>query len=754
VATSRPVLAGQALPEATVTLFVDGIAVGTSTGAAFSLVAPALTEGAHRWTATQANNGATSSRATEEAFTVGTVAPTSRTHAPSPGTVFRASPMTLSGTASDATSGVARAELSGQGSAWQVAQGTTAWRWNFSPPSEGTWRIAVRAVDLAGDVEGAGPSATFAIDAISPETTWTDTPPANTPSASASFAFTANESGVGFECSMDGTTFLPCTFPWGVYGLSGGAHVAEVRSRDAAGNVDSTPARHAWRVDTEAPAAHWTSTPPALISSPSATFGFGSPDPEALFKCSLDGAACLPCSSPRVLGALHVDPTPARVEKRVDTQAPTVTIQSLPALTASPTAEFGFTASEPATFACALDGGPAFTCSPPVRLGGLSHGPHALSVRGVDAAGNGGPAAPLLWTVDLQPPELTITTASPAFSASPTAMVSFTVNEPAESGCSLDGRPFAPCTSPSTWTGLLEGAHVAELRAGDAAGNTGPPTRVTWTQDTVLPTVTVITAPPPLSPSTRAAVAFQTSEPATHTCSLDGAPAAPCTNPPLMEGLAPGAHLLLASAVDLAGNAGLPAVVRWTADATAPAAPELLPVSSTVNMPPIERSAEPGTRVTVFVDGQPVGEVEVAVWEVGAREPDTTILSGPLEVELVGEDPAFTFAATLPDASFECSLDAAPLQPCAGQWAFRSMPTASHALAVRAVSRAGVVDPTPTVRTWITDPDALPTRKIRVKGSSCGCGAADGAWPWWGLLAPALAAKKKRAVTRNRTTAP
>jgi hypothetical protein len=47
----------------------------------------------------------------------------------------------------------------------------------------------------------------------------------------------------------------------------------------------------------------------------------------------------------------------------------------------------------------------------------------------------------------------------------------FASTEPGSFQCSLDGGPFAPCTSPFS-ARLRRGAHTLRVRATDAAGNT------------------------------------------------------------------------------------------------------------------------------------------------------------------------------------------------------------------------------------------------------------------------------------------
>jgi large repetitive protein len=48
--------------------------------------------------------------------------------------------------------------------------------------------------------------------------------------------------------------------------------------------------------------------------------------------------------------------------------------------------------------------------------------------------------------------------------------------------CALDGAPFAPCTSPASYSSLALGPHQLEVRAIDAAGNVdATPAIYTWT---------------------------------------------------------------------------------------------------------------------------------------------------------------------------------------------------------------------------------------------------------------------------------
>ncbi|WP_225753255.1 Ig-like domain-containing protein [Actinotalea sp. Marseille-Q4924] len=53
--------------------------------------------------------------------------------------------------------------------------------------------------------------------------------------------------------------------------------------------------------------------------------------------------------------------------------------------------------------------------------------------------------------------------------------------------CALDGLPFAPCTSPKTYSGVGAGAHQFQVRAISAAGTDPTPATGSWTVDLTLP---------------------------------------------------------------------------------------------------------------------------------------------------------------------------------------------------------------------------------------------------------------------------
>ena len=118
-----------------------------------------------------------------------------------------------------------------------------------------TYYYVVTATDLVVNESdfGSEASAFTPSDTTPPETTLDSGPTGTVTSNSATFAFSSPETGVRFECSLDGATFAACTSPQDYTNLADGPHAFEVRAVDAAGNADPTPEGRTWTVDATAP---------------------------------------------------------------------------------------------------------------------------------------------------------------------------------------------------------------------------------------------------------------------------------------------------------------------------------------------------------------------------------------------------------------------------------------------------------------------------------------------------------------------
>ena len=105
-----------------------------------------------------------------------------------------------------------------------------------------------------------------------------------------SFGFAADESGVGFECRLDGGGFAACDSPFTASGrLADGPHTFDVRATDRAGNVGATATR-SWTVQAEVDV--WITSglrSGAVTNQRTPGFRFTSSDSLAAFRCRMDG---------------------------------------------------------------------------------------------------------------------------------------------------------------------------------------------------------------------------------------------------------------------------------------------------------------------------------------------------------------------------------------------------------------------------------------------------------------------------------
>ncbi|MGH2753126.1 MAG: adventurous gliding motility protein AgmC, partial [Actinomycetota bacterium] len=171
---------------------------------------------------------------------------------------------------------------------------------NYTGLLEGSHSFAVRAKNAAGAVDLSPASRNFVVDLSEPGTTIDSAPAAVIAANEATFSFSSGEATATFECRLDSGVWDVCPSPTTLTGLAEGAHTFEVRAVDAAGNKDSSPASHAFSVDTTAPDTTIHNGPSGPTSSNSATFEFSSGDGSAAFDCRFDGGAWYVCTSPQV----------------------------------------------------------------------------------------------------------------------------------------------------------------------------------------------------------------------------------------------------------------------------------------------------------------------------------------------------------------------------------------------------------------------------------------------------------------------
>ncbi|PTL79951.1 Ig-like domain-containing protein [Vitiosangium sp. GDMCC 1.1324] len=430
VKTPTPVISGTAEANSTVTVIIDGTAVGTvtadSSGNWSYTPTTALADGAHQVKATATDAaGNTSAESNVRNFIVDTVAPVAPVvSAPTEGTTVKTPTPVISGTAEAGSTvtviidGVAVGTVTADGSG----------NWSYTPTTglgDGPHTVKATATDAAGNTSPESAARNFSVDTGAPDTSFAATPPSLSNSSSATFDFSSNETGVTYECRLDGaTTFTACTDPQTFTGLADGSHTLNVRARDAAGNVDATPASYSWTVDTLAPAAPVVTSPAATVDTLTPVIS-GTAEPHSTVTVIIDGVP---------VGTVKADGS----------------------------GNWSYTPTTP-----------------------LAAGPHSVTVTATDAAGNTSEASGRSFTIlqDTVAPDTTITSGPSDTTSERSATFAFSSNEPGVTyECSLDGAAFTACVSPVTFTDLSEGEHTFQVRARDAAGNVDatPATR-TWT---------------------------------------------------------------------------------------------------------------------------------------------------------------------------------------------------------------------------------------------------------------------------------
>ena len=119
--------------------------------------------------------------------------------------------------------------------------------------SDGPHTLDVQATDINGNV-GAAAHYGWTVDTVAPDTFILTSPPADSSTSTAHFIFSSDESGeasqtgITFQCQLDGAAVTVCPADYTINGLADGSHTLGVSSKDAAGNVDPSAATWTWEV--------------------------------------------------------------------------------------------------------------------------------------------------------------------------------------------------------------------------------------------------------------------------------------------------------------------------------------------------------------------------------------------------------------------------------------------------------------------------------------------------------------------------
>ena len=244
---------------------VRGSLVATDTTAPYSVSfnTASVSDGLAELRATAFDAAGNSSSATSS-VTIDNTAPTlSITGGPNGETFGPNSTQTWNFTAGDATSGVSSVQCSvvatGSAPSFGACSGGSGSHSVTNRP-DGNYTFTVKARDTGG-LETTR-SRTFSIDATPPNTTITSGPAdgSRTNKTSLAWGFSSSETGSSFECRVYPAALTPPAFDAcsgsGTHtasDFSAGTYTFEVRATDAVGNLDDTPAKRTFTVDTTKP---------------------------------------------------------------------------------------------------------------------------------------------------------------------------------------------------------------------------------------------------------------------------------------------------------------------------------------------------------------------------------------------------------------------------------------------------------------------------------------------------------------------
>ncbi|HEX8119979.1 MAG TPA: Ig-like domain-containing protein [Solirubrobacteraceae bacterium] len=621
--------------------------------------------------------------------------------------------------------------------------------YNLNVQADGTYTFRVRATDPAGNT-GAEATRDYNLDRAAPAApVITGGPPSSSADPQPSFSFT-HEIGATAECKvMRGTTTVfnwgPCSSPKG-YDLTAevdGTYVFHVRATDAAGNV-GTAATRTWVLDRVEPVAPTiTARPNAVTNDATPTWTFTASFDVVKYRCHLlQGTTVIfdytICTSPHTydLSALPdgtytfgVRGSDDAANESTETQDTFTLDRSAPVapnITGGPLGEsanampsYTFTAEAGSSTQCRVERGGTVVSDWAACVSPRSYdftlqpdGVYTFRVTATDTAGNTGPEATRVYTLDRTAPAApVITSGPPADSNDETPVYSFTGEAGATFACRLERgatvvSDWTACSTPVGYdlsAPAPDGTYTFRVRATDAAGNTSSDGTRVYALDRVPPPAPALTSSPGADTNDATPTwAFTAQAGTTTACRIErGATVvsdwASCASPKTydLSALVDGSYTFRVRATDPAGNTGAETADTIALDRVNPPAP-------TITGGPLFNTADPTPAFTFTYESGASASCRI---ERGATVvSDWTSCASPRSYDLTAQsDGGYTFRVRATDPAGNTGTEATR--------SFTLDRQAPNQPAITARPPASTNDDTPTWD-WTGDPDSTDNCRI------------------------------------------
>ncbi|MCU1691766.1 MAG: putative internalin, partial [Frankiales bacterium] len=547
-------------------------------------------------------------------------------------------------------------------------------------PGSGTYVLAVRMTDAAGNTGDPGSSAPYEVDTTAP---LAPVVTGATFGSSRRPQFTVQaEEGASLVCRVlppPGTVPPdpgPCTSPYTADLGAGpdGTYTVEVTATDALGNTGSA-GRASYRLDTTAPEVPAVLGPVGTGNDPAPRYTWTGEEGTTAACRLLPATDLLPCTSPFVPSltrdgsyAAQVVLTDAAGNASLPGSSGTylydgtppgpAAVTGPPATGNSPSVTWSFTGEGTARCRLVHDGaaGDWTPCGRSYSAGLDADGAWGLEVELTDDAGNTSTAQSAAYLLDRVPPGRPSVSGPSGTGREATVTWSVSLEAGTTLECRLSGPDageFAACGSSVTRTLATDGSHVLQARATDAAGNTGPVgSSAAYLLDREAPGAPDVSGPTGPAQAPAPSWTFSAPDGTTAECAVlrDGVTVtdwASCGSPVVrdLSGLSDGAYVLSVRLTDGALNTGAAgSSPRYVLDRTAPAAPSVTGPTGPTR----------GTSPSVVFSGESGTSATCRVLRAGGPESAATPCTSPWTASLAG-DGTWTAEVRLTDAAGNAS---------------------------------------------------------------------------------------------------